>query len=725
MKKSTKLISLLLALTMLLGIIPMAVAADDGTIVKDGVTLYTNTKPRYFTFLRNNAEDNVTKNVGKSGVYQRLPRYTNICSCGRTLVECIPDEYAANAQKTVELSDPTVLKDLSYTISGWSNDDFYSGDPCLTFNFTAAKPGTTTVKLTFYYNYNFDGASGRCQRCGRYANIPAMNTWLQETTTFTFTVTGDSGEDEKPDVTVTYTDGVDGTAFADQVYTVKEGDPTPAFAGTPTRKGYKFLGWEPTVAETVTANATYTAKWEMDIPDVRYVQIRVRCVDPIDSSKHLYIDYGVIPSYGTSKGIEEIDGEYYYTFTLSEAQKTAFINNYDGVISSIVKETCKHVPAEDAVGPTITWKWVNDEWVCQNTVIADHPVAPVVASIDVVCGNIVTFDPDNGEDTFIQSVKFGQKAQKPADPEKDGYVFLGWYAEGAEEPFDFETVIEAPLTLTAKWEEALTDVTVTSNISEGKLLFLGDEFKVTATANTDANLTFNFESNPAFKQITSSSTSNSKTVWYRVVKITGGYTKVNVSVTGAKGKQEPVTGTLTFGVNLRNRIHVNIVDAENNVISNIEDIKLIHKYTPSSSKALKYDAVKQEYVMANAWDLSVDDFEKVQFTYDGEVYEIAETTDGTDLRTAIKDGTKEIYVSYKIVAPINVMVEVDGEVVKTEKFKGMEGEKLDYVALYWEVMNKIQAEGKMATVQILIDDAVGTEAIFGTNKNVKIVIKTL
>ena len=203
MKK--RLVAFLLVLIMVLGMLPVSALAADGTIVYDGVTLYTNTKPRYFTFLRNNAEGNVTKDVGESGVYQRLPRYTNICSCGRTLVECIPDEYSANAQKTVELSDPTVLKDLSFTISGWSDDDFYSGDPCLTFNYTAAKPGTTNVKLTFYYNYNFDGASGKCKRCGRYANIPAMNTWLQETTTFTVTVTGDSGEDEKPDVTVTYT----------------------------------------------------------------------------------------------------------------------------------------------------------------------------------------------------------------------------------------------------------------------------------------------------------------------------------------------------------------------------------------------------------------------------------------------------------------------------------------------------------------------------------------
>lgn len=67
---------------------------------------------------------------------------------------------------------------------------------------------------------------------------------------------------EKNTYTVTYTDGVNGEAFADQVYTAKYEDATPAFEGTPTRADYKFLGWEPTVAETVTENATYVAQWE-------------------------------------------------------------------------------------------------------------------------------------------------------------------------------------------------------------------------------------------------------------------------------------------------------------------------------------------------------------------------------------------------------------------------------------------------------------------------------
>lgn len=60
---------------------------------------------------------------------------------------------------------------------------------------------------------------------------------------------------------VKYTDGVGGKAFADQTYYAAPNGATPAFNGTPTRTNYNFIGWAPTVAETVTGNVTYVAQW--------------------------------------------------------------------------------------------------------------------------------------------------------------------------------------------------------------------------------------------------------------------------------------------------------------------------------------------------------------------------------------------------------------------------------------------------------------------------------
>ena len=65
--------------------------------------------------------------------------------------------------------------------------------------------------------------------------------------------------------TVTYTDGVDDEEiFKDQTYTVESGKATPAFSGTPIRKGYTFAGWKPAVAAIVTGNATYEATWKFN-----------------------------------------------------------------------------------------------------------------------------------------------------------------------------------------------------------------------------------------------------------------------------------------------------------------------------------------------------------------------------------------------------------------------------------------------------------------------------
>lgn len=72
-------------------------------------------------------------------------------------------------------------------------------------------------------------------------------------------------DDEETKYTVTYTDGVENEEiFKDQVYEgLLSGEATPKFEGKePTRKGYVFAGWKPTVAEKVTGNATYVAQWK-------------------------------------------------------------------------------------------------------------------------------------------------------------------------------------------------------------------------------------------------------------------------------------------------------------------------------------------------------------------------------------------------------------------------------------------------------------------------------
>ena len=88
--------------------------------------------------------------------------------------------------------------------------------------------------------------------------------------------------------TITYMDGVDDeVVFEDQSTTnLKKGDKTPAFTGELVREGYKFIGWSPEVAETVSGDAVYYAQWEK-LPEEPSVVDPSGDNDPIDDGKDI------------------------------------------------------------------------------------------------------------------------------------------------------------------------------------------------------------------------------------------------------------------------------------------------------------------------------------------------------------------------------------------------------------------------------------------------------
>lgn len=69
----------------------------------------------------------------------------------------------------------------------------------------------------------------------------------------------------------------------------------------------------------------------------------------------------------------------------------------------------------------------------------------------------VTFNPDNGSASTSQWVDAGGTVSNPpADPEKFGYDFMGWY--NGDVRFDAATTINASTTFTAKWEPAVYNI---------------------------------------------------------------------------------------------------------------------------------------------------------------------------------------------------------------------------------------------------------------------------
>lgn len=264
-KISKRVISIALLLVMFFAFAPTAARAETLDSL-NGATLYEGTPPAS-SFLREIDAGAITKKTGQTGFYQRLPRLTHVCQTDKSILsEYIPDYYSVASSGGYTVSDPSVIGDCGFALANWAGGEGYNGYPCLQFTYTAKSAGRTTVTLTVFYNYNFDGESGYCPVCREPQRIPADKNWYQEIITFTVTVL------DETKYAVTYTDGVENEeVFPDQIYRgLLSGAATPRFDGTPARSGYVFSGWNPQVAAEVSGNATYTATWTKIPEEPRY-----------------------------------------------------------------------------------------------------------------------------------------------------------------------------------------------------------------------------------------------------------------------------------------------------------------------------------------------------------------------------------------------------------------------------------------------------------------------
>ena len=168
--------------------------------------------------------------------------------------------------------------------------------------------------------------------------------------------------------TVTYTDGVENEeVFADQVYSdLRKDSATPAFNGTPTRTGYTFAGWEPEVAETVTANATYTAKWtpveptREDIFKALNGLVTVTCINRFWKDGNKNMDCGQM-QYGAMAGIVGQD------YTLEEGENAGtWVVTFP--VTNFVNAFNKHSPAHNLyTKDKLSWyiRWEDNAWTSE------------------------------------------------------------------------------------------------------------------------------------------------------------------------------------------------------------------------------------------------------------------------------------------------------------------------------------------------------------------------
>ena len=88
----------------------------------------------------------------------------------------------------------------------------------------------------------------------------------------------------------------------------------------------------------------------------------------------------------------------------------------------------------------------------------------------------VTFDTQGGSEIDAVKVIQNGKISKPADPEKDGYVFDAWTYNSKEWSFDSDKVTEN-ITLTAKWIDASTIYTTEALENGVKIVDVKREFE--------------------------------------------------------------------------------------------------------------------------------------------------------------------------------------------------------------------------------------------------------
>ena len=71
----------------------------------------------------------------------------------------------------------------------------------------------------------------------------------------------------------------------------------------------------------------------------------------------------------------------------------------------------------------------------------------------------ITFNSDGGTIVSSQTVTEGGKVSRPSDPTKSGYNFVGWTLNGVS--YDFNSIVNGNITLTAKWAQKSYTVKVT------------------------------------------------------------------------------------------------------------------------------------------------------------------------------------------------------------------------------------------------------------------------
>ena len=262
-----------------------------------------------------------------------------------------------------------------------------------------------------------------------------------------------------------------------------------------TRLGYDFKGWYTDEALTVpftfdtpiTRKTTLYAKWEArtDTPyKVKYY------IEKLDGTYDYNDSYEGRGTTDTRIDATKVHNKSYENFTLdlSHPDTVQFgdiagdgslvlklfytRNTYDYTVRHIKQLPDGSYDVAHAEVETLSGKFealaavtakdygehypTNDADTKQNIKIEKGLTIDVKYDLDE---HTLTFETNGGSAINPVTVRHGNAVARPADPTKDKYTFIGWYADPEfTEEYDFATVLEADKTIYAKFELTSTPI---------------------------------------------------------------------------------------------------------------------------------------------------------------------------------------------------------------------------------------------------------------------------
>ncbi len=270
---------------------------------------------------------------------------------------------------------------------------------------------------------------------------------------------------------------------------------------------------------------------------------------------------------------------------------------------------------------------------------------------------VVKFNSDGGTTISNQVIEKGNKVTKPSDPTKEGYIFKGWFLE--DKTYDFNSVIEKDIELTAKWERITYTVKFNSNGGSNvtsKTIGEGDKVTKPGNPSREGYAFVEWQLNGKAYDFNSKVTKNIelKAVWKELAKYTvtfnsdGGSNLASQSIYEGNKVTKPGNPTKEDYTFVEWQLDGKAYDFNSKVTKNIElkaVWKKVNKYTATFNSDGGTNVTSQTVVEGNKvtkpGNPTKDDYTFVEWQLDGKPYDFnSKVTKNIELKAVWKKVNK-------------------------------------------------------------------------------------